>query len=439
MHEAEGGAAGRPAQVTLWGVPGYKRDYLVCLEEAGIGVALWVDGRHAGGEIEGVKVISPEEYARRCHLYQGLPIVFTARGPHDADGFNDALLAAVNEFDLPGRLLHPVFVADHLRLDYDGRAVLGGFPGSGNTTARHVVGRLLARREVPLQAREELVANLASDYHFHTLLPAIDGLFDLGGRYASLASAVGGDRIRVEMQLAGGRLAMVCKLRSRTFLYERVHPTHEFLTPATVERFRGLNLTALAIVRHPLDVLVSNAARLCRPPDRALAHGSWFRHMAAIVKQYYTHLLEQQDRGVAVVRYERLLEAPAETVQQIGRALGLDVGRADAEALWDEAGFKPIERDVVGSSLGHVWRPGAGRWREVLRARHMGVLTELGYGPFLRELGYDTRLEAADDGATFADTTTFDRREQQAAAYLDFGFHVLYDKPLDFRHDGFTR
>jgi hypothetical protein len=437
MLQEEGqGAARRPGEVALWGVPDWARDYLACLRDAGIGTALWVDARHAGGEIEGVRVVSPAEYARRCHLYAGLPIVVTARGPEDTDGFNEALLAVVNELELPGRFLHPVFVADHLGLDYRGRVVLGGLPGSGEGTVRDVVARLVARCDARLGSRETLLAGLAADYHFHTLVPAIDGLFNLGGRYASLASTIGGDRIGVEMRLAGDRLATVCDLRSRTVLHEPVHATPEPLTPEGVGRFRGLNATVLAILRHPLDVLVANAARLCRAPERVLGDESWFRRMAGIVKEYYAHVLGQQDRGVTVVRYERLLESAAEEVRRIGRALGLDLGRGEAEAVWSEAGFR---------SAGPT---GAGRWREVLGGRHMGVLEELGYGAFLRELGYDTRLEAAAGGARSREPAEAPeprepaepepQRWRREAAYGDFWLHVLYGKPVNFRYDGFT-
>jgi hypothetical protein len=428
MLQDEGqGAVRRPSEVVLWGAPDWARDYLACLREAGIRTALWVDARHAGGEIESVRVVSPAEYARRCHLYPGLPIVVTARGPHDTDGFNEALLSVVNEFELPGLFLHPVFVADHLRLDYRGRVVLGGLPASGESTVRDIVARLVARRDARLGPPETLLAELASDYHFHTLVPAVDGLFNLGGRYASLVSTIGGDRIGVEMRLAGDRLAMVFDLWSRTVLYEPVHSTHEPLTPESVRRFRGLNATVLAILRHPLDVLVINATRLCRVPERVLGHGSWFRRMAGIVKEYYTHVLEQQHRGVTVVRYERLLETPAEGVRQIGRALGLDLDRGEAEAVWQEAGFLSMGDGPEG----------VGQWREVLRRRHMDVLGELGYGVFLRELGYDTRLEAADDGAMPPEPRE-PQRWQREAAYGDFWLHVLYGKPVDFRYDGFT-
>ena len=446
MRHGEG-TARKPARVTLWGVSDYADQYLGCLREAGVEPAAWVAAGHAGGTVHGVEALSAAEYARRCYLYPGVPLVLLAEGPDGAGGFDDALRTVVNELDLPGPVFHPVALADHLRLDYAGHVVLGAFPGADDGLVHGLLTHLLAHHAghgSALGARERLFTRLAGEYHFHTLRPAVDDLFDLGGRHASVDSTISGDRIRIEMHLANDRLGMLCHLRSRTYLQERVHATPEPMSAGAVERFRWLGFSMLVVVRHPVDVIVSAAATLSRPPARALANLEWFRRMAEVVREYYAHVLEQQAHGLVPVRYERLLEAPAKTVREIGRAVDLDLGPAEAEATWDAVAFTrpggPRGAVVHGGSLGrgagHPWLPAPGAFRDVLGAAHVDLLRDLDYGALLDGLGYPTTLTASDRDTPADGARPMSPREAREAAYLDFGYHVLYGKPIDFRHPG---
>jgi hypothetical protein len=426
---------GKPAEVALWGISGSTDEYLTFLAEAGVGVAVCVDRERAGARFHDIEIIGPEDYARRCYLYHRLPLVVTARGAHDAAGFNDALREIVSRLDLSGTVLHPVALADYLRFDHGGRVLLGGFPGAGNIVVQEIVRRLLEGRERPLGTKERRFAAHAREYHFGTLLPAVDGLFDLGGRYATRASALRAGRIRVDMQLANERLATLSNLRSRTYLYESLSPTHEPLTAAVVDRFRSMRWTVVAVIRNPLDVLVSNAARLAHPPTRVLANLDWVRRLATVLREYCMQVLAQRDRGVALVRYEQLVEQPAASIQALAGALDIDLDPAAAEALWNDVGYKSLVPGSVGSSRGRPPRPGTGTWQEFLGRPQRQVLEDLGFGVLLDALGYPSAL---DGGAAAEETQPLDPRAQRDAAVLDYGYHLLYGKPVDFRSDALT-
>jgi hypothetical protein len=428
----DGHATSKPAAVVLWRLGNYADRYLACLQDARIEVAVCVDEQRAGSSIAGVPIVSPHECARQSYRYARFPVVVTATAADGLDGFNDAARSIACEFDLPAAVLHPVFLAAHLDLRHDGNVLLAGFPAAGENVMAPILGRLLARRPRAAGPREELFSRLSHDYHHHTLMPALDELFDLGGRFASRGWSVEGDRIRVEMRLSHARRATLCNLRSPTFLHERLHSTHERLTDATVARFRQMGWTIVAIVRHPVDLLVASGTRLTRDPASMLADLEWFRSMAVLVKDYYECLLGQGDH-VAAVRREDLLRAPARTICRLGEAVGVEVSAEQATAIWDAATLEGAAGDP-DAQTGHGAAPSPRAWRQLLDPRHAGILRDLGYGPLLGALGYATTLDV--DAARPTPLLALGPTERRDAAYRDFEYHALYGKPVDLQHEG---
>ena len=424
----------RPREVALWGIGDDTERYLGYLREAGITPAVCVDEGLAGSQFNGIDVISPTNCARQCYLYSHLPFVVTAAGCQNGGrvNFNDAVLHIANDLDLPVRLLHPVFLADHADLDYRGSVLLAGFPGAGARTVQDMIGPLVERRVVQRGHRERLFAALARDYHSQALIPTIDQLFNLGGRYVSRDSPIMRGRIQVEMELSSERFAVLCNLRSKPYLYERLHFSHEQLPDVTLRMFRRMQWTIVVVVRNPLDIIVSAAAEVSHPPAAILDTLPWFRHMAMAIREYYTALLSP-DTGIHVLRWEHFLQAPVETIRTVGRIIDVDVSGEEAERLWASAGRRQMSRMENGS-----W-PQEGLWRQYFGQRHIDLLRELEYGPFLEALGYASALEGrsgleGEPAGTGVPLSAAGRRE---AAVRDFGYHVLYDKPLDFRHEGF--
>jgi len=423
----------KPAAVVLWKLGDYAEHYLACLKEAGIEVALYVDGPRAGASIDGIPIISPYECARQSYRYAHLPVVVTATAAGGLDGFNDAARSIACEFDLPATVLHAVFLARHLDLRFEGRVVLAEFPGAGGSIVESILSRLLERRPCVPGRREELFSRLSRDYHAHTLMPALDELFDLAGRFASCDSIVEGDRIRVEMRLSHERRAMLCNLRSPTFLHARLHHTHERLTEATVGMFRGMGSAIVALVRHPLDLLVASATRAARDPAPIFGDLEWFQAMAALVKNYYEHILGHGDR-VVTVRHEDLLRTPARTIGRLAEVAGVEVSAEEATAIWDTVGLQALGPCDPGAHDGQLEAPRPGAWRPLLNQRHVEILRGLDYGTVLGALGYEPAFSGGGDGGTRRQTLTAAVRRD--AAYRDFEYHALYGKPVDLPHEG---
>ena len=429
----EGHEASKPAAVVLWRLGTYAERYLACLKEARIEVAVCVDESRAGSSIDGVPILSPQECARQSYRYARFPVVVTATAADGLDGFNDAARSIACEFDLPAAVLHPVFLAPHLDLRHDGNVLLAGFPAAGENVVAPILGRLLARRPRATGPREDLFSRLSHDYHFHTLMPALDELFDLGGRFASRGWSVEGDRLRVEMRLSHARRATLCNLRSPTFLHERLHSTHERLTDATVGRFRQMGWTIVALVRHPIDLLVASGTRLARDPALMLADLEWFRSMATLVKDYYECMLGQGDR-VGTIRHEDLLRAPGRTICRLGEAVGVAVSAEEATAIWDAVSLEGSAGGDSDEQAGQAAVLSPGAWRRLLNQRHVGILGDLGYGPLLGALGYSTALDV--DAARSTLLPALAANERRDAAYHDFEYHALYGKPVDLQHEG---
>jgi hypothetical protein len=426
-----------PRAVVLWGLGDIADRYRGCLEDAGVRIAACVDAAHAGTTFGGVEVISPLECARQSYRYAALPVVVTGSGgeARGAAAFDDDVRVIVNELDLPVRVLHPAFLADHVGLDHRGWVFLTGFPGAGNETVRRVVSELLGERPVRLDGKTALLAQLAGEYHEHTLTRMLERLFDLGGRHESRLSTVAGDEACLEVQLSHERLAVLRGLRSKAALFAPLHATHERPSEAAVERARRSGRAVLVLVRHPVELIVRAAARMAYPPTPVLDDLEWFRAMAVVVRDYHDDALRQQHR-VGLIRYERLLEAPAATVQAVAHAIGIEASRAQAEAIWERTGFVAPAAATVGARNLQRWAATRRCWQEELGPAHAGMLRELGYPALLAALGYDAALEVSDPARPEASPRNdAGGRGRLEAAYLDFLHHVLYGKPVQLRHE----
>jgi hypothetical protein len=188
----------------------------------------------------------------------------------------------------------------------------------------------------------------------------------------------------------------------------------------------------VAIVRHPIDLLVASGTRLTHDPASMLADLEWFRGMAVLVKDYYECLLGQGDH-VGTVRHEDLLGAPARTICRLGQTVGVEVSAEEATAIWDAATLEGAAVDQ-DQQAAQVAPPCPGAWRRLLDQRHVRILRDLGYGPLLGALGYATALDV--DAARPTPLLALAPSERRDAAYRDFEYHALYGKPVDLQHEG---
>lgn len=452
-----------PAEVVLWGSFPPLADYLELLHGAGIRPSCLVDPGSAGGEVHGVPAISPEQYRFATKVRESPPVVVlnrcsfssepsaptsdgekhfgraaacgTATGDVDGgfagDDADDPLWSTLGDFARQGlarvRLLDPLFVADHVDATFSGRVLAGGFPGSGNGVVQAVIEHLVAQEPESLAPREHLVAFLAGQRH-ERLARRLHALLGAGERQVSgLAHHRHGALHFLEIT-PDERQWVVYNLPGRSHLFSRLHKTHEPLTAGLVAGFRRMGYEVVVAVRHPLDTLVSLAAKLTRPPVHALNRSDWFDQMAQALARYLVDVLHSE-RQVHLVRYEDLLADPEASITGLAQRLGVACAPAEAADIWQAVGLKPLH-----FSPGHLWQPGSGKWRRYLDERHLAIARRRGLPELARALGY---ADATDDeliARTETPAEPLDALMQQQAALTDHTFSSLYDELPSLRH-----
>jgi hypothetical protein len=88
------------------------------------------------------------------------------------------------------------------------------------------------------------------------------------------------------------------------------------------------------------------------------------------------------------MRWEDLIQHPAETICTVAAALGIDCGRAEAEAIWS-----PMDHVNLLQFHKHNYRRGkgiVGDWANSLVNEHIDLFRQHGFDIYLKELGYPT-------------------------------------------------
>lgn len=281
------------------------------------------------------------------------------------------------------------------RKDPKGLIWIASYPRSGNTWTRAFLNALLntmrdpSFSDIDINRIEEFTASESAAGQYRRFL----------GKSADKASTAEIAAARPKVQAA-----IVEALKRPVLIKTHNANTLDHGVPI-------INLTvsagAVYIVRDPRDVAISFAhlrnipvdrmiddlgtSGFGRPADRdnvRIITGSWSEH----VKSW----TDRPSPAVLVVRYEDLLEKPAETFgaiaghllvqpspEQLQRAIAMtDFGRLRGQE--EAAGF--VEKP--GASVEPFFRQGrAGQWREVLTEKQVARI-ELAHGPVMRRFGY---------------------------------------------------
>lgn len=419
---------GKPHQVILWGSFAPLHDYLALLKEAGIRVACLVDPlnqRSGGGAIP---VRSVAGFVQDADYYRGMPIVVLEdRQPsQQADPVWEAVKTLTCEFHVENPLLDPVFVADHLTLQFPGRVLAAGFPGSGNGVVQAVIERLLPEKAEPLATKEHIVSFLAGQRHEH-LHKRLDRSFtDLGRKISGMSHQRFG---RVNWLALGhqGETLVMYDLCDRAHLLSTIQKTHEILTPRLIERFLQMDYRLIVAMRHPLDTLVSIAAKLCKPPSVVLADLEWFEKMATALRDYCAAVLDA-NRDVSLIHYERLITEPITAIRETAEAIGRECSSQRASDVWEQVGFRSLH------APGHLWQPGMDKWRKYMCRRHVEIAQELGLDTLAAELGYHDLEPTAVGDEPLSPPPPPELLPTVEMAIGDHTFSRIYGRPPTFLH-----
>ena len=269
---------------------------------------------------------------------------------------------------------------------------LASYPKSGNTWMRAFIANLIANKPTPLALAElSNYARLESDPDLYTRIagrPSTELDFD----------QLNALRPQVHAAIAA---ASPKSIFVKTHSMAAVHDGIPLITPA-------VTAGAIAIVRNPLDVVISTADHFGISIDDAIGYlgderaatensdlfvseflGSWSQH----VKSW----ADMEGPRVLVLRYEDLLDKPAKGFGKVARLIGLDADRGRVDRAIANASFSSLaameKRDgfaevpIKGKRFFRAGR--ANQWREALKreqverviARHREQMQRFRYVP----------------------------------------------------------
>ena len=340
--------------------------------------------------------LTREEFIARART-SGAPILVMDTTAADQDRFIAARQRLREEWQLENRILHPSFLCDYHRRPSP-HYLITGFPGSGNMAFQNVLDRIVrhpAFLPMAQSERDPLDHVLAQHalWYWYSLSGTILSRYgseresDVSGpthmRYGTL-------NVRVK-----GQTIVFCGLPQRSYAWANPWSSnHEPVTRSMLDFFEAQSFTVIYILRHPLDVLVSDAAKMTvssgrRAPTVMLANPEWLAGALERMVGYLRGVVENRAR-LYLPRYEDLLRDPAGTVSDMSSALGRRIGAADCQAIWKEIDGRDL------SHSNHRWDPREGKWLEFVPRSAAGQIEQSGLVELAAELGYPidlTRLE----------------------------------------------
>jgi hypothetical protein len=109
------------------------------------------------------------------------------------------------------------------------------------------------------------------------------------------------------------------------------------------------------------------------------------RGLIQFLKDYLDEYLRVADRYF-VMRWEDLIERPAETIQKIATQLGMECGEERARSIW-----QPMDHINILQYHKHNYRSGkgiVGDWKNSLLNEHMDIFRQYDFDKYLNALGY---------------------------------------------------
>ncbi|MGB0370721.1 MAG: sulfotransferase domain-containing protein [Opitutales bacterium] len=402
-------------RVALWGCGDFAETILEELNQIGTEVICFFDrypDRFSGKNVLNVTDSSAIEKL----VGEGIPLVITAKSARGVSVFSEIHRQLVCQF--PGiKVLHPLALFPFVCSDLSEYRFINGFPGSGNTVFRNLINRASALRE--RSSEFEFWKKSAEDYNAW-VEDCCHKMY--GFMFSRKTSAPGGFKWVTSRNLdsADARFMnreSILAIRPVPFmdLIQRGYRLgHSFFEEVDYRWLSERKLDVYFILRHPLDVLVSLAAKVWNQNvwRGEVSSGGISREQRNILSQghlnsevWFKDYLEQcvvfQEEVVlkgnqfSLLRYEDLMEDPKKVVSEILKSLGLAPETNAVNELIDSTLMKPI----VSTNRAHYNAPGCGKWKNLLGKKHyqwiyevLGDEAEARFG----SLGYATDLSILD-------------------------------------------
>lgn len=391
-----------------------------------------------GGRHLRVPAVGAEDF-RRAVEEKDVPVIMGAVCGGDGDVIAAAIQQSRAALNLSSGMHHPAVLSDNHRNPNQRFAIIG-FPGSGNMIVQNVCWRLKPAPRRPFWGRDPVSARVTGDAlsYWSALNAELETAFDAEGRWQTVAGPTHMRYGNVYISVRDYKTeVLIAGLPQRSFTWANPwHTGHEPLTAKTRDFFTARNFHILQILRHPLDLVVSNAAKITiasgeRVPQLLLQNDRWMDGMLKAVEAYYAGIADHLGAlGVSFVRYEALMADPVRTIRHLAEILGVRCTDDNALNIWTELGNKPL------ASVGHMWSPGAGKWRKFIPPRFSERIRASRLREYAEEAGY--RMDAEDFEGTDVEMPS-NVCDPMYLAWEEGRWELLTGKPCAIEHPAIYR
>ena len=352
------------------------------------------------------------ERALAAEVAEKGPLTLFAGGSAGADGPVDGFvrqLAALAENDrlvaLPMR--HAVSLVE--RVEYEPHRVLvNGMPGAGNILLQRLVQLMQETTKTPtINQQETLLGMFAWDYRealfapIHEMVlrrhPGADTHLRLTARDFVTRGWVWPRPEDGEPSGPAGvprHRLLVSGLSAPTCMHTTFHANHEPMHAGVAEHYRRRGYRAVITLRHPLDVMVSIAAKSTmrpngeREPERLLNDLDWFASVCDAATAYYRGYAELDGDDLLFVKYEELMADPMAQLRRLAAWLPADLNDEQLTEMWGQV----ADKSLTGRPE-HYWKPGAGKYLKLLSREHVPIIEASGLAEAAAAMGYPVDLD----------------------------------------------
>ena len=332
---------------------------------------------------------------------------------------SDQFLQSATELDAHGLIEfvdHPILFTKDVRQSFDTWIVMG-YPGSGNIIVQNICNQLKPLQQKRLssnQIRTNIFCNVINKSFLRSMSISL---------YAELKNIkvrkIGHQRTNykssyIHTHPKGGIVNFISGIRACPDLEDGlVIGSHEPPSFEAIRYYKQKGLKIIVPIRHPLDVLVSLAAKFSRIevgndkskmghviPEPFIDDEVWFSSTLNSITRYLTQTWTHKEH-VYLFNYDKFQKSGGAYTQAFAQSLGINIDDIFLESLLHKFFNKPLD----GTNL-HFNHPSIGKWIGAIPKDHIELIEESGIIDAAAKFGFEI------------DTSQLTRSKQ--SSYQDF-------------------
>lgn len=321
---------------------------------------------------------------------------------------------------------HPCSMLHNYHYDINSRVLCLGFPGSGNVLVQSILIRLLPKFQHHITSIP-FVGTLITDHQSTWKMLLQSGLNVRSEDIIFLPQDL--NHISVRITCEDGRFLDLYDLVNPHWHTALIVPSHVLPTIKETQEWMGRGGLVVIVLRNPLDIIVSCAAKLLQPPGRLIGELAWFRRAVKSVVEYIDHIHSLPGEKLFVC-YEDLLQRPHAQISRLANFFGVKMTLNELNVLWSDVGLKElVPFQGFNRTKNHFYQPGSGKWMQYLDIRHAEIVEEEGLDNRMRSIGYSFEIKSFK--TNFELEPPLLDKEIEFVQVADF-FHFIFGAPRCF-------